>query len=586
MQLNQAVPCGQIRENYVNQEVIVRGWVNKRRDLGGLIFIDLRDRSGIVQLVFDPEIASAAHEKASELRSEYVIAARGKVINRTEKNINREMATGFCEIHVQDLEIFNTCKALPFAIDDAQQVDEELRLKYRYLDLRNMESQKRFALRNFVTFAMREYFYSQSFYEIETPILTKNTPEGAREFIVPSRIQKGKCYSLPQSPQLYKQLLMASGFERYMQIAHCFRDEDLRADRQPEFTQLDLEMSFVNEDDIQSVVEGMLKHIWKKVFNLTLNEFPRMTYDEAFAKYGSDKPDTRFGLEILDCTSVFADTSIAFLKSVIDIGGKIGALHIQGHEFSRAEIDRWTEQAKKCGAKGMVWLRVKNNAIESSIAKFLPADFLQTLKKHIPDIADGSMLFFVADKYKNAWTTLGRLRLELASTLKMIPEGLFNFLWVTDFPLFEYDEESKSFTSCHHPFTAPQEGWESMQPEDIKARAYDIVLNGMELGGGSIRIFNAELQEKVFELLGLSKKQAEEKFGFLLNALEFGFPPHGGLAIGLDRMIMLMCNASSIREVIAFPKTLRGVDLMMDAPSPIDEQQLRDYGMCLQKKNT
>jgi aspartyl-tRNA synthetase len=577
------ISCGLINEKLIHKPISLYGWVNRRRDLGSLIFIDLRDRSGMVQLVFSADFGKEAHDLARSLRSEYVIQIKGIVVNR--ELVNNEMPTGKWEIQVQEMQILSSSKGLPFVIDETDTVDEELRLKYRYLDLRNPSKQKRFALRNDITFAMHEFFHQQGFYEVETPILTKNTPEGAREFIVPSRVNKGSFYALPQSPQLYKQLLMASGFERYVQIARCFRDEDLRADRQPEFTQLDIEMSFINELDIQTIIEQLLAHLWKRVFNVELvTPFLRMTYDDAFSKYGCDKPDLRFDLPITDASPLFSDTTIKFLRSVLDANGKIGALHIQGHTFSRADLDAWSARAPQLGAKGLLWIRFKDGQPDSSIAKFLPEDFMTRCKTIFPTLSDDSVLFFVAGNYKQAWTSLGRFRLELGQALSLIPAGLFKFLWVTDFPLFEYNEDTKSYDAVHHPFTSPQEGWEKMSPDQIKARAYDVVLNGIELGGGSIRIHNAQVQDKVFDLIGLSKESAQKKFGFLLEALEYGFPPHGGLAIGIDRLVMLMAGASSIREVIAFPKTQKGADLMMDAPSDVDNEQLKDYGLALLPK--
>lgn len=572
--------CGLVTEKYLDDIIYLSGWVNKRRDHGGLIFIDLRDRSGIMQLVFNPAFSEEAHKNSHALRSEYVISVRGKVVERTPETINKELATGKFELQVEELIILNKAKTLPFSLEDVDIVDEELRLKYRYLELRCPHVQERFALRNDVVFAMREFFIKNSFYEIETPILTKNTPEGAREFLVPSRISHGFFYSLPQSPQLYKQLLMAGGMEKYFQIARCFRDEDLRADRQPEFTQLDLEMSFVEEGDIQSIIEKMLSHIWKKIFNIELNiPFPRMTYDDAFKLYGSDKPDLRFDLKIHDCTSIFKDTELTFLRTILDNNGKIGGLHIRGCEFSRSELDAWVEKAQKLGAKGLLWIRFKDGNPESPIARYLPDDFFRRVQEIFPTVAQGSVIFLIAGAYQEAWLLLGRLRQELALVFDFIRHDEFNFSWIIDFPLVEYNKEQKRWDAMHHPFTSPQPGWESLRPDQIKARAYDIVLNGIELGGGSIRIHKPEVQQKIFDLLGLHKKEVEEKFGFLLEAQELGFPPHGGIALGLDRLIMLMSNASSIREVIAFPKTQRGYDLMMDAPSKVNEKELREYGL-------
>ena len=578
--------CGLVDESFVGKEITLAGWVNRRRDHGGLIFIDLRDRSGLMQIVFNPEYSAGIHDLAGTLRTEYVVSVKGIIVNRAQGMINPEMATGKYEMQVHELTILNRSKTLPFNLDELTNVDEELRFKYRYLDLRNPIHQSRFALRNQVTFAMREFLQAKDFYEIETPILTKNTPEGAREFIVPSRMHKAHFYALPQSPQLYKQLLMAAGMERYFQVARCFRDEDLRADRQPEFTQLDIEMSFVKEGDIQDLIEQLLKHIWKKIFNIDLQTpFPRMPYDDAFGFYGSDKPDLRFGLKIHDMTSMFEYSDIKFLRAVTDAGGKIGALCVQERAFSRSELDAWTERAPKLGAKGLVWIRFgEDGKPESPIAKFLPETFFNDCKRIFPEITPQSTLFIIAGPYKHAWTSLGRLRLELAQALALIPKEQFHFSWIVDFPLVEYNEETKSFDATHHPFTSPQEGWENLPPAHIKARAYDVVLNGIELGGGSIRIHDARVQDKVFELIGLSKEQAQAKFGFLLEAQEYGFPPHGGIALGLDRFVMLMCGASSIRDVIAFPKTASGYDPLMDSPVEVSAEQLKDYGLCLLPK--
>lgn len=580
------ISCGLVDAKYLGKIIHLCGWVHRRRDHGGLIFIDLRDRSGLMQLVFNPDFSSVAHDQAHKLRSEFVIAVSGTVVERSADTINQELPTGKWELQVTAITILNKAKTLPFMLDEAANIDEELRLKYRYLDLRRPEMHERFALRHKVIFAMREFFNGEGFYEFETPILTKNTPEGAREFIVPSRIYPGSFYALPQSPQLYKQLLMASGMEKYFQIARCFRDEDSRTDRQPEFTQLDIEMSFITEADIQGLIERLLKYMWKKVYNIDLpTPFPRMAFDEAFALYGSDKPDLRFGLKISDVTKLFEKTELKFLRSIVDNGGKIGALHVENREFSRSELDGWVDKATELGAKGLLWIRFNEEGkAESPVAKFLPDNFLSKVQEVVPTVVPGSAMFLVAGSYKETWDILGRLRLALAKEYRMIPENVFHFSWVTDFPMFEYDEKSKQWTFVHHPFTSPQEGWENMEQGSIKARAYDVVLNGIELGGGSIRIHDAQAQHKVFSMLGISDQEAQERFGFLLEAQELGFPPHGGLAIGIDRLLMLMTRTSSIREVIAFPKTQRFYDPMMESPSKVTDAQLKDYGLKLNIK--
>lgn len=577
------IGCGLVGSDLLSKKICLFGWVHRRRDHGGLIFIDLRDRSGLMQLVFNPDFSKSAHDTAHQLRSEYVIAVCGTVVERTPETVNNELPTGKYELQVDTLEVLNKAKAIPFMLDEAAQVDEELRLKYRYLDLRRPEMRKKFELRNNVIFAMREFFHNDDFYEIETPILTKNTPEGAREFLVPSRMHGGSFYAMPQSPQLYKQLLMASGMEKYFQVARCFRDEDLRSDRQPEFTQLDVEMSFVKEEQVMSATERMLAYMYKKALGKDISiPFARMPYDEAFAQYGSDKPDVRFDLKIQDCTSLFETTELKFMRSILEKGGKIGALHVEGRQFSRGELDKWVSRATELGAKGLVYIHVKDtDKLESPISKFLPSNFLEQARALFPTIAQGSTLFLVAGPYKDSWEVLGRLRLEVANQLELIPKDTDAFIWITDFPLFEYDDQTKQWNAVHHPFTSPKEGWEDLEPAQMKARAYDIVLNGVELGGGSIRIHKPEMQRKIFELLGLDAQKMQDKFGFLLEAQELGFPPHGGIALGLDRLIMLMTRSQSIREVIAFPKTQRGNDPLMESPTRVDEKQLREYGLRL-----
>jgi len=575
--------CGLVNEHFLNKNISLSGWVHRRRDHGGLIFVDLRDRTGLMQLVFNTELFAQVHEQAHTLRSEYVIHVVGTVVERAPETINKELATGKWELLVSEITILNTAKMLPFSIETTDNIDEEIRLKYRYLDLRRPEMHKNFALRHKVIYAMREFLNKETFYEIETPILTKNTPEGAREFLVPSRLHQGSFYALPQSPQLYKQILMCGGMERYFQVARCFRDEDLRADRQPEFTQLDIEMSFVQEDDIQGLIERLLKYVFETVLNKELSiPFKCLTYDEAFSSYGSDKPDLRYGLKINDLTQVFADTELKFLRDVINRGEKIGGIAVSGHAFTHSELNRWVDKAQKLGAKGLLWIDLESpENISSPVSKFLPKDFFMRAAQVCEGIVNGSVLFIVAGEYEAAWEILGRLRQELAKELGIIPQDELNFSWVTDFPLLEYDKKDKSWNAKHHPFTSPNIGWEDKELGAITARAYDVVLNGIELGGGSIRIHDRAVQEKVFNLLGLSTEEVESKFGFLLEAQELGFPPHGGIALGLDRFIMLLTNSLSIREVIAFPKTASGFDPMMECPTPVEDKKLKDYGLQL-----
>lgn len=577
-----SVYCGLVDEKFLDKEVTLVGWVNKRRDHGNLIFIDLRDRTGIMQLVLNPENSKSIVNSAKEIRAEFVLQVKGVVKKRSPEAINKKMFTGKYEFFVKELEVLNSSKTLPYQLEEADNVGDDLRLKYRYLDLRRKKMFDLFKLRNDVTFSIREYFNSQSFLEIETPLLSKSTPEGARDFLVPSRLQHSKFYALPQSPQIYKQLLMASGMDKYFQFARCFRDEDLRANRQPEFTQLDMEMSFIKEDDVMSVIEGMVKKIFKEIYDKALTlPFPRYSYQDVFNRFGSDKPDMRFGLEIKDVTSLFESTKLKFLKSTIEGGGRIGALFVKDKDFSRSELSNLEKFAKiKLGASGLLYIKITNDKnIESPVSKFLPTDFVSEIQKIIPDANAPGTIFIVADKFKKAWGVLGNLRLEFAKKLNLINENEFNFSWVVDFPLLEFDEKENRWFSVHHPFTLPKGDINKEDFKNIKAKAYDLVCNGEELGGGSIRIHDSKMQKRVFEILGIEKKEVEEKFGFLLEAQELGFPPHGGFALGLDRLIMLLGKTDSIRDVIAFPKTQSGVCPMMQTPSTVDKKQLKELGI-------
>jgi len=581
--------CGLITEQFLGQQVTLAGWVNKRRDHGGLIFVDLRDRAGIMQVVFNSDFNVQAHADAQSLRSEFVILVSGKVVQRDDSLVNHQISTGRFELQVSHLTILNKSKTLPFALDDGDLVDEETRLKYRYLDLRRPETLKKFQLRNEIVFAIRQFFYNEGFIDVETPILTKNTMEGAREFIVPSRVHEHNFYSLPQSPQIYKQLLMAAGFDKYIQIARCFRDEDLRADRQPEFTQLDLEMSFVNEEDIISVIDRFYEFLLKKTMNIDVQiPFKKITYDYAFSNFGSDKPDLRYDLKIQDFSSLFVSTELKFLKTVVETGGHVGGIHVSGKAFSRSELLAWVDKAMKFGAKGLLWIRFNEDCKhESPVSKFLPDNFFEQVKQSIcPNLQAGDTIFLIAGEYEDAWTLLGRLRCELAQDLQIIPENELNFAWVTDFPMFEYNKDDKRWYSKHHPFTSPQDGWENLEQKDIKARAYDLVLNGVELGGGSIRIHDAAVQKKIFNMIGMSDEDAQNYFEFLLESQEFGYAPEGGIAFGIDRLVMLLTNSKSIREVIAFPKTQRGADPMMKAPSLVEESKIELYGLKFLPKKT
>jgi len=571
--------CGEVSEKFLNKELSLAGWVNTKRDHGGLVFVDLRDRTGLVQLVFNPDLDANMFDLAQNLKQEYVVNVQGKLINRAPHLINDKLSTGKFEVLVSKLIVLSKSKTLPFQMDNVESVDEELRLKYRYLDLRSPRNHKNFKMRHDVILTIRKYMDEQGFYEIETPILSKSSSEGARDFLVPSRLLPGTFYALPQSPQVYKQLLMASGMDKYFQIARCFRDEDLRANRQPEFTQFDLEMSFVEENDVKKIVEGVLEVIWEKALGIKLNlPLASMSFDEAFAGYGNDKPDLRFESKINDVTNLFVGAGVKFLQQVIDDGGKIGAIMFDSKKFSRSELDNWVAFATtKLKVAGLVYIKFDESGnVESPIAKFLAKDFFEKIKAYVSGVSTNSTLFFIAGKYKEAWAALGKLRLELGKNLNLMDPSKFAFTWVERFPMFEWSEELKKWNTVNHPFTQPQKGWKEMNLEDIRSRSYDIVCNGEEIGGGTIRIHDTTEQAKVFEIIGMSPEVAQKSFGFLLEAQTLGFPPHGGLALGVDRIIMTLVNTDSLRDVIAFPKTNTGSCLLMETPSVVDEKQLKD----------
>jgi aspartyl-tRNA synthetase len=578
--------CGELVKKDIKQKVCLMGWVNSRRDHGGIIFTDLRDRYGLTQVVFDPKHIKKVHADAEKLRREDVIAVSGKVRSRGEGLENPKLKTGEIEVLVDSLEILNKSETPPIEIDERIELNEDIRLKYRYLDLRRESMQKNIALRHRTVKAARDYFDSMGFLEIETPMLGKSTPEGARDYLVPSRVNAGKFYALPQSPQILKQLCMISGFDKYFQVVRCFRDEDLRADRQPEFTQIDVEMSFIEQDDIFSLIEGLVKNIWKKVLGKNVKvPFKRMSYHDAMGKYGSDKPDLRFGLELVDVSDIVSKSGFDVFKKVIADKGKVKCVNAKNcGGFSRKELDELIAFVQIYDAKGMAWMKVTDKGLESNIVKYFDSNVQKGLVKAM-NAAKGDLLLFVADhKHHIVDVALGQLRNELARRLKLTKGKEDNFLWVVDFPLFEFDEDEQRHVAVHHPFTIPRDEdikYLDTDVKKVKAKAYDITLNGVEIGGGSIRIHKPEMQKKMFKVLGISDKDANKKFGFLLESFKYGAPPHGGIALGLDRIIALLTGNESIREVIAFPKTKNAEDLMMEAPNNVDEKQLKELNVKL-----
>jgi len=573
--------CTELGLENVGETVTLMGWTQRRRDLGGLIFVWLRDRSGIIQIVFDSSKDKELFEKASGIRSEYVLAVKGEVVKRAPEAVNEKLKTGYIEIDARELRILSTAETPPFSIEEDLDVNEALKLKYRYLDLRRPNMQKNLILRHKVAKIARDYFDENGFLEIETPMLTKSTPEGARDYLVPSRVHPGKFYALPQSPQLFKQLLMVSGFDRYIQIVKCFRDEDLRADRQPEFTQIDLEMSFVDVDDVIAVNEGFIKRLFKQALGIEIETpFLRMPYKEAMDRFGSDKPDIRFGMELVNVSDLVENCDFKVFTDAVANGGSVRAINAKGcgDKFSRKDIDKLVDFVKTYRAKGMAWITVGNNEVKSSLTKFFTPEQMNALLERM-GAEPGDLICLVADRNEIVYDALGQLRLELARKLGLLDKNEFRFLWVTEFPLYEFDEEENRWVAKHHPFTSPMDEdipLMDTDPGKVRAKAYDLVLNGIELGGGSIRIHDQELQSKMFKILGFTQEQAWDRFGFLLEAFKYGTPPHGGMAYGLDRLVMLMAGKSSIRDVIAFPKVQNASCLMTGAPDVVDPKQLKE----------
>jgi aspartyl-tRNA synthetase len=572
--------CGELRREHTSQQVVLMGWVHRRRDHGGLIFIDLRDREGMVQVVFNPQAAAEAHAKASRLRSEYVVAVVGTVAERPAGTANASLATGDVEIIAAELTILSEANPLPFALDSDEEISEALRLKYRYLDLRRPHVQHNLIVRHRVAKAVRDYMDANGFLEIETPFLIRSTPEGARDYLVPSRLNPGQFYALPQSPQYFKQLLMISGFDRYFQIVRCFRDEDLRADRQPEFTQIDIEMSFPQIEELFALIEGMMVRVFRVGRGIDVpTPFPRLGYQDAMDRFGKDAPDVRFGMELCDITSLALESEFTIFRQAIEAGGQVKGIKAQGCAgYSRKDLDDLTAFVKPFKAKGLAWMKVTEEGVQSPIARFFPESTLQAITQQLGG-EPGDLLLFVADTPDVVADSLANLRVHLGERLDLIPKDALAFVWVVDFPLLEYSPEERRYVAKHHPFTAPRdEDIPLLQtdPGRVRAKAYDLVLNGRELGGGSIRIHRRDIQEAMFQVLGMSKDEAYEQFGFLMDALELGAPPHGGIALGLDRLIMLLTGMSSIRDIIAFPKTQRATCLMTNAPSRVDEKQLKE----------
>ncbi|AFH64986.1 aspartyl-tRNA synthase [Paenibacillus mucilaginosus K02] len=575
--------CGSLTKANVGETVTLNGWVQRRRDLGGVLFIDLRDRSGLVQIVFNPAFSGEALAVADRARNEYVLAVRGKVVERDAETVNPNLPTGEIEVQITEIEIMNQAKNPPFFIEDGIEIDESLRLKYRYLDLRRPEMQRTLMLRSKAAKVFRDYLDENGFIDVETPILTKSSPEGARDYLVPSRVHPGEFFALPQSPQIYKQLLMVAGLERYYQIARCFRDEDLRADRQPEFTQVDIETSFLSQDQLLDLMEKLVVRLFRETANVEIpTPFQRISYADAMSKYGSDKPDLRFGLELKDVSDIVKSSGVQVFASVVSKGGQVKALNAKGcGTWSRKEIDDLGVYAARYGAKGLAWMTYKEGELKGPIVKFFTPEELEALKSHL-EVEEGDLLLFSADTKKVVADVLGNLRLKIGRQLGLIDDSVFKFAWVVDFPLLGYDEEQKRYVAEHHPFTRPKDEdlhFFDTDPGQIRAQAYDLVLNGYEVGGGSMRIYQRDVQEKMFAALGFSPEEAKEQFGYLLDAFEYGTPPHGGMAYGFDRLVMLIAGRTNLRETIAFPKTASATDLLMNAPSAVDDKQLEQLSI-------